>query len=319
MLVNPVRYGNLALLPGEHALGPLGRQHFYSGYRRFSKSVADLTVDIDSFSPAALSRVAYSDLYKKFGRSEQSYSSFLSGHTLLNYYRPFAPGSLSPLLERNAYVMPLLPRNVIHSITWRSCPVCVELAVSEHGFPYFRLEHQLPCATQCALHQCALTSGCLSCCRIWSSLERIGMPPLGKKCSKCGGELDELGTLAYSDSDVAWVHQMSLRLLSSDLPLFTHSRLQLAYQKWLGVDSKVGILNLRERAIVSDAQFELDNRFQDLLYRAFLRGDNSPSIKKRSSKLSVFHAAFSPDLFIPPVFHLLIIRMMFGDFESIPI
>lgn len=319
MLVTPVRYGNLELLPREHALGPLGRLHFYSGYRQLRKSASELTSDVRNLSPAALSRPAYFDAHLKFSGTGRSYWSFLRSHTLLNYYSPFVPGSLWPELDLTKCVKPSSSSNVKHLSNWRSCQGCVALDVRQHGFPFFHLEHQLPTATQCALHRCALTSGCLSCSLSWSRLECIGMPPPGNKCLKCGGLLNELDNSASSDSDVAWILATSLHLLRSDSPPVSHKQLQCAYRKWLGVDLPIGPLNLRERGIVADAQFELDSRFHESLYRAFLVRDQSEKIKKRSSNLSVFKAAFSADQFIPPIFHLLIIRMMFGDMESIPL
>lgn len=308
--------GRIYIHPLEHALSPLGRFHRLSSYRQFNTATNELTQDISSLCPAALSRPSFRDMYKAF--SNEDYEAFLSSHTLYSFYKPFTPSSVLGNLSNNKAILPEGHRNIRYTQAWRWCPDCVQSDIQEYGFPYFHTEHQLPVMTQCYKHDRRLISGC-ECCNVdWKKIDKLGMPNSKEECPKCSTAVTSLES--FHDGDIAWLQETSLRLLNGDTPHFTLAKLQRAYQEWLGIPYRSetkGVLSLAERKILNDAQFKLDNHFDPRLYHAiFTNADVDPN-KKRSPNLSLFKATFKPELFLSPIVHLMIIRMMFGSIDTL--
>lgn len=316
---NMILSGQVYLHPHEHALSPLGRYHKLSSYRRFNKAVANLTHDVPSLCPAALSRSAFRNLQQACASDEQHYEDFLSAHTLYDFYKPFTPVSLLNGLVDEKPILPEGYRNIRHTRSWRWCSDCVNADIFEYGFPYFHKEHQLPLMTRCFTHHRALLSGCEYCDVDWKKLDKLSMPNEKGECPHCNATIAPLD--GFHDQDMTWLQETSLLLLRGYSPGFDLVTLQAAYQKWLGVPYRreaTGVLSLVEREVLAEAQFKLDNHFDPRLYHAIFTNTDVDPRKKRSPSLALFKAVFKPDLFLSPIIHLMIIRMMFGNLTNTP-
>ena len=306
---------NVHILPDEHALGPLARLALYSSYRNMSDTISCITQDFNTLSPGVIWRQSYSDIHKHWC-SKISLSNFAKKHSLFNFYRPFLPEKNSLCFERNQRLLTPSVRVVRYTTTWRYCVECSEADVAIHGFPYFHLAHQLPGVTRCHEHNTLLRSGCLVCGNDWQKLGKLLAPPLNEICDSCSSPIGVVES--FINDDVAWIQEMAYRLLKGDFNHVTLTQLQAAYRQWLGIGRRKGVLDLKERAIVQDAQHRIDNAFDPRLYRLFLTNTDDGLNKKRSVVLSLYQAAFSENKLIPPIVHLMLIRVMFGEIDNVP-
>ncbi|WP_343291661.1 TniQ family protein [Vibrio harveyi] len=315
--MSPLRSAPMAhvqLLPGEHVLSVLGRAHLYSSYRKMTDSLGEITDDLGVLSPGTIWRPAYNHVHQQWGEW-LSLEEFAARHTLLNYYTPFTPSGSIPQINEEPRLAPPSARVVRYTTQWRYCPECAERDVESYGVPYFHFEHQLPCLTHCQEHQSPLKSVCLGCGNDWQKLGKLLGPPLLAECAQCG---TPLGTVdSYWDEDVAWLQKVSLRLLKGEFAELNLAQLQSAYQQWLGLGPRSGVLNLKDRLIVKEAQIKLENHFDPRLFRLIFTNADTSEQSKRTPTVSIYKAAFK-DVALPPVVHLLLIRMMFGELERIP-
>jgi hypothetical protein len=306
---------NVHLLPDEHVLGPLARLFLYSSYRSMSDTVSSITQDSDALTPGVIWRQSYSDVYK-YWCSGISLDNFASKHTLFNFYRPFLPAKNALCVESNQRLLAPSVRVVRYTNTWRYCVECAEADIAMHGFPYFHVAHQLPSTTYCHEHGSLLRSGCLVCGNDWQKLGTLLAPPLNDICDNC---CSAIGTVEqFKNDDVKWIQQMSYRLLQGDFKHVSLAQLQSAYRKWLGIGPRQGVLNLKERGIVQEAQHHIDNAFDPRLYRLLFTNADEGVNKKRSPILSLYQASFTQGKLISPIIHLILIRAMFGEIDNIP-
>ncbi|WP_392341942.1 TniQ family protein [uncultured Shewanella sp.] len=306
---------NVHILPGEHALGPLARLFLYSSYRSLPDTVSTVTHDSGALTSGVIWRQSYSDIYK-YWCSEISLDNFASKHSLFNFYLPFLPDKNVLCVERNQRLLAPSVRVVRYTNTWRYCVECAEADIAIHGFPYFHVGHQLPGITRCTEHKTLLRSGCLVCGNDWQKLGKLLAPPLNGFCGSCCSPIDTVQQ--FINEDVAWIQQMADRLLKGDFNHLTLTRLQAAYRQWLGIGPRQGVLNLKERVIVQEAQDHIDNAFDPRLYRLLFTNTDEGVNKKRSPVLSLYQAAFTQGKLISPIIHLILIRAMFGEIDNIP-
>jgi len=315
MLVKPVPLAHVQIQPNEHALGPLARLHLYSSYRGISESAAFVTNDLGSLTAGVLWRPAFNDVYRYWGMN-LSLNEFVQGHTLINYYRGFLPLGMLACVENQKRLLAPLPRVIRYTMQWRYCSICVGEDIDSYGLPYFHIEHQLPALTRCPAHDALLRSGCNACGNDWHKLGQLLTPPLEPQCDKCESPISLVND--FMDDDVSWLQKTSYRLLQGEFESLNLPRLQKAYRDHLGVGSREGILNLRDRAIVQEAQNLVDNYFDPRLYHLIFTNADMAGQQKRSPSLSIYKAAFITKLNLPPIVHLLIIRVLFGEIENIP-
>jgi hypothetical protein len=237
-------------------------------------------------------------------------------HSLFNFYLPFLPDKNVLCVERNQRLLAPSVRVVRYTNTWRYCVECAEADIAMHGFPYFHVAHQLPSTTYCHEHDTLLRSGCLACGNDWQKLGKLLAPPLNNICDNC---FSAIGTVEqFKNEDVKWIQQMSYRLFQGDFKHVNLTRLQAAYRQWLGIGPRKGVLNLKERVIVQEAQDHIDNAFDPRLYRLLFTNTDEGVNKKRSPVLSLYQAAFTQGKLISPIIHLILIRAMFGEIDNIP-
>lgn len=301
------------LLPGEHALSAIGRFLLYSSYRQVADSLANISDDSGALTPGAIWRPAYNHVYQQWGDS-LSLEEFAKCHTLLNYYAPFQASDFKLQLDDAPKLMPPTARVIRYTTQWRYCPQCAEEDVANHGVLYFHIEHQLPATTRCSAHRCELRTACYGCGNDWQRLGKLLAPPLKPECGQCGAPI---GTVEpYWDDDLAWLQASSVRLLNGDFSGLSLAQLQRAYQQWLGLGPRSGVLNLKDRALVKEAQLKLENHFDPSLFRLVFTNADMSEQSKRSATLSLYKAAFK-NVALAPVIHLLLVRMMFGALERV--
>ena len=309
-----VSFANVQLLPEEHPLSVLARAHLYSPYRKISDSLRGITDDVSALSPGAIWRPAYNHVHQQWG-NQLSLEEFATQHSLFNYYTPFTPSGSMPVINEEPRLAPPSMRVVRYTTQWRYCAKCAERDVELHGVPYFHTEHQLPSQTHCPDHQCILNSACLGCGNNWQKLDKMLAPPLEPTCHECGTAIRTVEP--YWDEDVEWLQRESLRLLQGKLADLNLAQLQSAYQKWLGLGPRSGVLSLKDRAIVQEAQMKVEEHFDPRVFRLIFTNTDTSEQSKRTPTVSIYKAAFK-DVALPPVVHLLLIRMMFGELERIP-
>jgi hypothetical protein len=307
---------NFDILPGEHLLGALGRYHHLSSYRLMSKSLGGISFDAKSLCPQAYNRTIFKDLHFGMTNEEDDYFSFLQPRTLVNFYRPFAPEGLFSSQTPSA-IFPKSNHDFNRSKNWQWCPLCVPEDIDSFGVPYFHVEHQLPAMTHCYRHKTPLLIRCDDCILYRSKVEIVGVVPTPESCEKCFNNIDEKH--AFFDDDMEWLNRTSLKLLSSDKLPFNLMQLQSAYQKFLGVGPINGRRSVKEIKSISKAQLRLENTFSPKLFKAIFKKANVVASHRIVSNLYIPNAAFYPNVFLSPIIHLLIIRMMFGEIENIPL
>jgi hypothetical protein len=315
MLQRKAVLANVHILPDEHALGPLARLFLYSSYRSMPDTVSSITQDSDALTPGVIWRQSYSDVHKQWC-SEASLDNFAREHSLFNFYRPFLPEKHAFCVKSNQRLSAPSVRVVRYTNTWRYCSECAKEDIETHGFPYFHVAHQLPGTTFCHEHGTLLRSGCLACGSDWQKLGILLAPPSNDICDNCCSAIEIVEQ--FRDDDVKWIQHMSYRLLHGDYKHLTLTQLQSAYRQWLGIGPRQGVLNIKERSIVQDAQHHIDNAFDPRFYRLFITNTDERPDKKRSVALSLYQAAFSEGKLISPIIHLMLIRVMFGELSNIP-
>jgi len=307
---------NFDILPGEHLLGALGRFHHLSSYRLMSKSLGGISFDTRSLCPQAFNRTIFKDLHFSMTNGEADYFSFLQPRTLVNFYRPFSPDGLFS----SKTPTPIFPRSnsdFNRSKNWQWCPSCVSEDISYFGVPYFHVEHQLPAMFHCYKHKRPLLIRCNDCISYCSNVEFIGVVPTQGSCNKCFENTDE--KYAFLDDDMEWLNRTSIKLLSLDELPFKLTQLQSAYQHFLGVGPINGQRTVAERKRTKKAQVKLENAFSPKLFSAIFKNPYDVLSKRVVNTLHIPTASFHPNYFLSPIIHLLIIRMMFGDIENIPL
>ncbi len=307
---------HLSLFPDEHALGILGRLQLYSAYRSLKVTAGDVSDDLNGLNPAVVWRKLYADIHRQWC-PEVSLDNFAQRHTLSAYYQPFLPDAKRPLTSLDKLNVP--QGNVIHhTLLWRYCALCAEEDCEQYGVPYFHVSHQLPGLSVCQRHNTPLLSGCLSCGLNWARLGKLLAPPLTPICSQCGNALHSLTPQPYLGDDIRWLQEMALALRYGKYSSLSLERLQRGYQHWLGMGPRSGVLSMKERAQVKEAQNVIDNYFDPRLYRALFTNADMPNVaNRRTTAISLYQAAFS-NTFISPVVHLLLIRAMYGDINHLP-
>ncbi len=306
---------NVDILPGEHALGPLARLFLYSSYRSMAEPVSYVTQDFRALKPGVIWRQGYSDIHNHW-RSDLPLHDFAKQHTLINFYRPFLPEKYNQCVDRKLGLLAPSIRVVRYTTTWRYCSECAIEDVETHGFPYFHVMHQLPGVTYCHEHDTILRSGCQACGNDWQKLGKLLAPPLNDMCDHC---FSAIGTIeSFRDDDVTWIQQMAHRLLMGDFNHMTLTQLQSAYRQWLGIGPRQGVLNMKERSVVQDAQNQIDNALDPRLYRLLFTNANNGGNQNRSVVLSLYQAAFAEGKLISPIVHLILIRVMFGELDNVP-
>ncbi|MFY0677874.1 MAG: TniQ family protein [Neptuniibacter sp.] len=307
----PTTMGNL--LPNEHILSSLSRVHLLSGYRQFTKSIQHITEDTASLNPSAVLRPAYADISQIPNTEEDKFISHLANHSLYDFYKHFSPKCVLEVPFSKKAIFPKGHRNIKHTRSWRWCQDCVKADLQEFAFPYFHTEHQLPSMTRCFKHNRPLFSGCPHCNLDWKKIDHIGLPTTNGTCPKCGSHL--LPIDEYQDNDTDWLQASAIKLLNDSTSTLTLNSIQKAYRKHLGIEvhSISGLsLSKSDRRKISSAQNELDNFFTDEFYGSVFHNVTRKGSQKRSSELSIYKAVMEPGLFMSPIIHLMIIRMMFG-------
>tara|TARA_R110001583_G_C5624799_1_gene406543 strand:- start:487 stop:1443 length:957 start_codon:yes stop_codon:yes gene_type:complete len=307
---------NFDILPGEHLLGALGRYHHLSSYRLMSKSLRGVTFDIKSLCPQAFNRTIFKDIHFSMTNRDNDFLTFIKPNTLINFYHPFAPeGLLSSKTPRA--ILPKAKDVFNRNKNWQWCPKCISEDIDSFGVPYFHVEHQLPAMFHCYKHKVPLLIRCDDCIIYRNNIEIIGVPPQPDSCIKCFDNIDE--KYAFLDEDMQWLNETSLKLLTSDEIPFNLLKLQTAYQKWLGVGPINGRRTVAEQKSTKKAQVELENAFSPKLFSTIFNNPNDVLSKRVVNTLHIPKASFQPNYFLSPIVHLLIIRMMFGDIENIPL
>ena len=312
----PTNIGNL--LPNEHILSSLSRVHLLSGYRQFKKSIQHITEDTASLNPAAFLRPAYADISLTPYTEEEEFLSHLANHSLYDFYKHFTPKCVLEVTFSKKAIFPKGHRNIKHTRSWRWCQECVKEDLKEFAFPYFHTEHQLPSMTRCFKHNHPLFSGCARCNLDWKKIDHIGLPTTDGTCPKCGSHL--LPIDENQDNDTDWLQASAIKLLNSGTSALTLSSIQKAYKNHLGIEAhgNLGLaLSKAERRKISSAQNELDNFFTDEFYNSVFHNVTPKGSQRRSSELSIYKAAMEPDLFMSPIIHLMIIRMIFGGLDEL--
>lgn len=304
---------NVLLMPNEHVLGPLSRQHLYSSYKRFADSLKFITNDRQALQVSSIWRNAYKDIYRYWG-DEEGLDRFAKRHTLVNYYQPFHTLSFNEIISSSVELRPPSSRVVGYTDNWRFCIECAIEDVEINATPHFHINHQIPGVTQCPKHNISLKTGCLSCGNEWLNLLKIIMPSSSGVCDKCQGDLSTINP--YQDDDTHWLQTTSLQLFEGGYSDINLESVQKAYRKWIGIGSRQGVLNLKERKIVRDAQKHLDNHFSPEFYRLFFTNADLKSKQRRVPVLNLYEAAFNEGKFIHPLIHLVLIRSFFGSVEN---
>ena len=194
--------------PQEHLLSVLGRFSVLSGYGSFRKSTKRISSDITRLCPAAFNRQVYSDLINSLPKRHGNQA--IVHHTAFNYYQPFYPIGIShaaDLPSANKPVLPIGHDTLKHTREWRWCSDCVESDMENTGFPYFRIEHQLPGIILCPHHHKNLKSRCEQCGNNWQSICKLLVPPMNNKCPKCASSLSSIEQ--ELDDDPLWLHETS--------------------------------------------------------------------------------------------------------------
>ncbi|MEZ9140521.1 MULTISPECIES: TniQ family protein [unclassified Shewanella] len=304
---------NVLLMPNEHVLGPLARQHLYSSYKRLKDSLRFITCDRKALRVSNIWRKAYEDVYRYWGDG-QGLEKFAQQHTLINYYQPFLTQPLKEIISSSIEIRPPSSRVVGYTDNWRYCIECAVEDIEVNATPYFHIEHQIPGITHCSKHKLPLKTGCLGCGNEWFNLLKIIMPPFSGGCEVCSGKISTINS--YQDEDTHWLQSVSLQLFKGDYSGIHLERLQEAYRKWIGIGPREGVLNLKERKIVRDAQKHLDNFFSVEFYRLFFANADLKSKQRRAPVLNLYEAAFHEGKFIHPLIHLVLIRCFFGSIEN---
>jgi len=304
---------NAVIRKDEHVLSMLARHHMLSGYRTYRTAMKGISTDLSRQYPSAVDRPIYRDIYTSVS-SEESYIDFLKAHTLFNVYEPFMPKQMNNLQgETILYPNSYSRFNTSHE--WRFCLSCMAESAQTGEMPYFQLAHQLPTVSVCHKHQERLYSSCTSCYIKGKNIDRIGCPA-GTTCRFCNEKLSPLNT--YLDDDMHWLHQTLLRLLSGEAKIPAFNKLLAAYQNALGIRKYSNGFTVAERTHLESLQFELDNHFDPRLYHTIFNNSDKSNSGKLTPSLSLYKAAYHDKTFFSPVVHLLIIRMLFGDIDSIP-
>lgn len=302
---------NVRPFDDEHIVSTLFRHHFHSGYRTYQSSVSSITNDFRLQHPFQVNRQLYRDLYAAF-TPRVSYSEFLMQHTLYGYYRPFLPTQIdsadSPLLKNSENI-----NLVKFADEWRHCPACVEEDLHSKGCVYYHVEHQLPGMSVCQKHQLALQIPCEQCYRYSRCIDKVGLPH-PSHCSGCGASYRCLD--GYMDDDIGWLQKVSLRLLNGHAKPLSMQQLQNAYRKYLNLDINNGRLSVKDVRCINNLQKELDNHFSPQLFERLF--DLKMNSKNRTfSGLRVYALAYHQKLHLP-ISHLMMVRMLFGEWENIP-
>ncbi len=74
-------------------------------------------------------------------------------------------------------------RGAIASGSLRWCPICAEEDSTEYGFAAWKVIHQLPFVTECAVHGCELLCDCAHCGNALDSGTKMRLP--GEACVRC--------------------------------------------------------------------------------------------------------------------------------------
>jgi len=302
---------NVRPFDDEHIVSTLFRHHFHSGYRTYQSSVSSITNDFRLQHPFQVNRQLYRDLYAAFS-PRISYSEFLMQHTLYGYYGSFLPAQIdsahSPL-KKNSENISL----VKFADEWRHCPACVEEDLQSKGCVYYHLGHQLPGMSICQKHQLLLQIHCEKCYRYSRCIDKVGLPQ-PYNCARCGAAYGQLD--GYIDDDISWLQKTSHRLLYGlAKPLSLH-QLQNAYRRSLNLEAPSGALRAKDIRCINAAQKNLDNHFSPQLFER-LFNLNMDSQNRKFSGLGVYALAFHQKLHLP-ISHLMMVRMLFGEWENIP-
>ena len=309
-----ITHMNATLNPGEHILSMLSRHHKFSGYRTYKRALAPLSNDIKRQYPSAVYRPIYRDAFN-VATTGTDYVKFLKAHTLLNWYLPFMPEQYQNL-DSEEVVFPHFYYRFHATHDWRYCLNCMEDDLETCGAPYYHLEHQLPLQSECGVHNEKLYSGCHRCHVSWKNVDRLGFPT-GKECRVCEQALFPVDQ--FMDDDLRWLQNTSRDLLASNVTAFKLEQLQSAYQKALGLKSPNPKLSLSDKNKLKSLQFDLDNFFDPCLYHTIFNNCEQKSGYKKTSSLHLYQVVFHKDKFFAPIVHLLIIRMLFGELENIPL
>jgi len=312
MLVEPANM--LATLEAdEHLLGPLGRMHLFSGYKSFDDTAACISDDTRTLNPNGLGRPLYDNLYSWFSADK---NVTREGHTLYNYYRHFIPDTGCVRDDSHLHQLPHKYRTIANTLNWRWCLDCVREDIETIGFPYFRLQHQVPAMKRCHKHQVTLVSACHSCGKEWNLLNKILLPPNGE-CPHCG-EPFNIEAEEYHP-DYLWLEQKSLDLLSGALTPIPLPELIQRYRQWVGIETIHNRPTIKQCKILREAQDFMENAFDDALFKSVFNRRSDINPDKVVSSFRLFDAAYRPDLFVHPVIHLLFCKAIWGELPTIPV
>ena len=305
---------NAVIRKDEHVLSMLARHHMLSGYRTYRTALKGISTDLSRQYPSAVDRPIYHDIYTSVS-SDESYIDFLKAHTLFNVYEPFMPKQVKNL-QGETILYPSSYNRFNTSHEWRFCLSCVADNNELGEMPYFQLAHQLPSVSVCHKHQERLYSSCTACHINGKNIDRIGCPA-GSHCQFCNKELSPMNS--YLDDDMDWLHRTLLKLLSAKVIMPEINKLLGAYQHALGINKFERGFTVADRNRLESLQLELDNHFDPRLYHAIFNNCDKSNFIKRTPSLHLYKAAYQHKTFFSPVVHLLIIRMLFGDIDNIPL
>lgn len=304
---------NTVLRSDEHLLSMLGRHHVLSGFRTYRASLKSLSGDLTNQVPSIIDRPIYRDLFCML-KPNKSYLEFLKAHTLFNVYEPFIPDALCNI-EGKEVLKPKLTNTFQITHEWRFCKSCMAEDFDNQTMPYFRSAHQLPTVSVCLEHSEHLYLLCNTCHNRDRSMDRIGYPS-GINCKACSKGLPI--TDSYIDEDVSWLHSTLGRLLVGDIKLPNLKQLQAAYRSNLNINDYALDPSTENRRKISIAQKALDNYFDSRLYSAFFSNCDINQGTKKTNTLHLSNIACDQKTIFSPVVHLLLIRMLFCDIDSIP-
>jgi len=301
--------------PQEHLLSVLGRFGVLSGYGPFWKSAAKISSDTTRLCPAAFNRRVYQDLFNAL--PERNNDGTIARHTPFNYYKSFYPGEVfnSPHQAAvNGPVFPIGHDTFKYAREWRWCSDCVESDIEITGFPYFRIEHQLPGIILCPHHRKTLRSRCGQCKSEWKTISKILVPPANNECPKCKSTVNTIEE--ELDDEVMWLHEVSWDLLSGKVRLPSLSKIQERYRSYVDIPLSKERFSIRQQKRLGEVQGAINEYFSETFYQYLLKKPGNFYGGRRALSFRFIGMAFSSDKFFQPVFHLMLIRALFKDIDS---
>jgi len=204
------------ILPSEHVFGHLARTILLNGV--IDKHNVQSTLSGES--RALIAKPTYqpfmgplvNELAEHF---ELEVESIYLKHSMLGFYRhPMDCGKLTQVLQNKIRKDIYSPGAIsFNTAKWRFCTDCISQDRDQYGTAYWHVEHQLPTALTCHVHEnVLLLSECDNCESDIKDLREHPVPV--SRCKKCDGI--HLSKKMELNSTQKWIQDAGLELFRDD-------------------------------------------------------------------------------------------------------